>query len=109
MCRCKSRCGGICPFTFGIALGLTAGIGVILWSAWVMYYGMPHLMSGYPDMSFSWADSIKHALWAVLKGFVFGFVLILIYDGLLCCKKKMCKKDDKKCEGKCCCCSPDKK
>jgi hypothetical protein len=100
------KCGsgkGFCPVTFGLALGLTCALGVLFWTAWVMWFGVPAMIEGQMYMmkvAETWADAAIFAVWALVKGFVCGFVFAMIYDLILCCKSKCC--------GKCNCCDTKK-
>lgn len=98
-CCSGGKCCGpasLCPVSFGLALGITCALAVIVWSAWVMYFGMPEMMEGMkmmvPD---TWMGVLKHSLLCLVKGFIFGFVLVVIYDFVVCCGKKFCCRKDK--------------
>lgn len=81
--------GKLCPFTFGLALGITCGLFMFFWSIWVMYYGMPtSLPAAYAIANPSWSTSGVLGLIGLVKGFVFGLVFAFIYDLILCCCKK---------------------
>jgi len=97
-CNSCGKGKGLCPVTLGLALGLTCSLAVIIWSAWVMWFGMPAFMEGHIMMQASetWSETWVRAIWALGKGFVGGFFFALIYDLLLCCKHKCC--------GSCDCC-----
>lgn len=101
--KCNSGGKGFCPVTFGLALGLTCALGVLVCTAWVMWFGMPEMMAGQTSMHVaeSWSQAGIWSVYALLKGFVGGFVFALIYDLICCCKSKCC--------GKCSCCSSNKK
>lgn len=102
-CGCGVKGKGLCPVSFGLALGITVGLIVFLWSVWVMYYGVPASMADYHMEIPTWMSSTKNALWALLKGFIFGFVVALIYDLIsCCCKCKCCRRTDVKCGCSCC-------
>jgi hypothetical protein len=106
-CGKCGNCKGICPVTFGLALGITYGLFMMVlawvatWFGWgssvVDQYSA--ILSGY-DASF--VGGLIGFLWGLLKGFVFGFVLIMIYHLICCCKKKCCGNGNK-C-GCCGCC-----
>jgi cytochrome bd-type quinol oxidase subunit 2 len=99
--KCGSgRSKGLCPVSFGLALGITSALAVFIWSIWIMYYGMPPMMVERHILMPTWSSSSIHALWALLKGFVFGFVFALFYDLFACCFKSMW---GKKQEGTCGC------
>jgi hypothetical protein len=102
MCEKCSNGKGFCPVTFGLALGLTCFIFVIICSAWMLWFGVPHMFQGMEYMKVAdWSQAGMFAVCALIKGFLFGFVFALIYDLIKCCKSKCC--------GKCSCCTPDKK
>jgi hypothetical protein len=96
--KCGKCCGGLCPFSLGIAVGLTFFFAVLFWSLWVLHYGVPASMAGehyfVPD---TLSAGFILALLCFLKGFVGGFFVALFYDLCGKCKKCCCKKD-----GKCC-------
>lgn len=100
------KCGtrkGLCPVTLGLALGITFALCVLFWGVWAMWFGLPAGMEEQMHMmvAHDWASIVSHSVWALLKGFVGGFVFALIYDLLLCCKSKCC--------GKCSCCNDSSK
>ncbi|MBX3709856.1 MAG: hypothetical protein KIT56_04670 [Gammaproteobacteria bacterium] len=96
----KEKCGcmKLCPVSLGLALGLACGLGVFLWSIWVMYFGVTPMMAEYHIPVLSLKEGTIHALWAFLKGFVFGFFVALFYDLIsCCCKSKWCCKKGCEC------------
>jgi hypothetical protein len=96
----KCGCMKLCPVSFGLALGLTAAFGFLIWTAWIMYQGMPPMMEGMPLPT--WSGAGMHAFWMLVKGFIFGFAFALIYDFVACCMAKCCKKSTS-------CCNTDSK
>lgn len=95
------KCGKyarLCPFSFGLALGITCGIAVLIMAAMVMNnMASPEMETLQAHLT--WSIAVIHSLWAILKGFVFGFVLVLIYNliqkiGAKCCASKS---SDEKC------------
>lgn len=95
-CYRKSSC--LCPVSFGLALGLVSGVTVFLWSLWMMYNGLPPMMAGHVPPP-TVMGGLTHGLWALLKGFIFGFFVALIYDFFACyCKAMCCKKSSETCE-----------
>jgi hypothetical protein len=86
----KCGCGKLCPVSLGLALGFLGAFAVLLWTAWIMYQGMPPEMANVPMPD--WMTAFKHAFWALVKGFIFGFFLALFYVFFACCMAKMCKK-----------------
>lgn len=97
----SSSCGKgarFCPFSFGLALGLTGAVMMLVWTAWLMYHGMPVGMDS-QMMPASWGDAFVHAFWILVKGFVFGFVFAFIYNWIACwCKARCCASS----KGECC-------
>lgn len=88
-CKCNKR---ICPFGFGLALGITCALAVILETLYVMYFGPSPWMEQMHMVAPSMQEGAMHALMVFVKGTVFGFVLILIYNLMLCFKGMCCKK-----------------
>ncbi|EKD73735.1 MAG: hypothetical protein ACD_45C00208G0002 [uncultured bacterium] len=70
----------LCPCAFGLALGLTSAIAILVWSIWMMYYGVPSAMAGHVMVPASAAEVVVWMAIALLKGFIFGFVLIALYN-----------------------------
>lgn len=103
--KCGKKCKCFCPVSFGLALGLTGALMVLLWSAWVMSNGMPAGMDSHMMMPSSWGVAFGHSFWVFVKGFVFGFVFAFLYNVISCwCKAMRCH--DK---GECCDASEKKK
>ncbi len=97
--KCSSGGKGFCPVTLGLALGLTCALGVLICSAWSMWFGMPAFMEGHMTMRVAdnWSDAGMNAVWSFIRSFVAGFFFALIYNLICCCKSKCC--------GKCSCCA----
>lgn len=94
---CSAGKKGFCPVTFGLSLGLTCALMVLVCSIAAMYgfnFVEEHMMVKLAD---NMSDAGMLAVWALVKGFVGGFVFALIYDLICRCKSKCC--------GKCTCCS----
>jgi len=91
----------LCPVSFGLALGLVLGLGYFIWALWVIYYGPSAMMIAAHMPVPTVTGGAIHAFWALVKGFVAGFFLILFYDWISCCcnNKWCCKKDDSCCSG----------
>ena|SRR3990167_2450817 len=110
----KGKHFGLCPISFGLALGITCGIVVLFWAIGEMYYGISPMMQAQGITQLTWGSSIILAIWALVKGFIFGIILALIYDFILylgakCrCKSMSGCKCGCSCEG-CTCCKPEKK
>jgi hypothetical protein len=99
-CCCTKR-KKLCPLSFGVALGITAGLAYFIWVLWVIYNGPTPMMAEYHIPMPTMQDGIIHALWILLKGFVFGFFLALFYDLISCCCKMRCCGS----KGNCSCCN----
>lgn len=94
---CSSkRC--FCPVTVGLALGLTCALGVLFISIWAICCGLPAGLEGQMlrPVPGDWSAAAVRAVWALIKGFIGGFVFAMIYNFLCCLKSKCC--------GKCNCC-----
>lgn len=101
-CRCNKK---ICPFGFGLALGLTCALAVILETLWVLYFGPSPWMEQMHMAALTWQQGFMHALMVFVKGTLFGFVLILLYNGMICLKGMGCKKYAG--DSNCACCRSD--
>lgn len=100
-CGCGKSSKGLCPVSFGLAIGVTSALAVFLWAVWVMMYGMsPMMAANMPEPT--WGGAAMHALMALVKGFVFGFVVAAIYDFCICCCKWKCCKSNGTCNCSCC-------
>lgn len=90
---CRSK--GLCPVSFGFAIGITAFLAILVWSAWMMIHGVPEEMAAmHPHMVLTWGATFAYALLALVKGFIFGFVVALFYDCFVCCCKAGCCRKD---------------
>lgn len=99
-CGCGKKAKGLCPVSLGLAIGLTSALAIFLWSAWIIMHGMPPEMANMPGPT--WGDAGMHALMALIKGFVFGAVVGIIYDFCICCCKWKCCKSNGTCNCSCC-------
>lgn len=80
-----------CPFTFGIALGLTCFLSMFICGIALLVYNVsPTTMPMMMPTPTSIGDAFLYSLWGLIKGFLFGFFFALIYDGILCCWKRKC-------------------
>lgn len=105
-CGCGKKGVRFCPFSFGLALGITLGLFVFLCSVWMMYHGIPASLAALNLEVPTWATSITHGLWGLLKGFIFGLIFALIYNCITCCcRMKCCKNSNGSCSCGCDCCS----
>ena len=87
----------LCPVSFGLAVGIVSFFAVFIWTLWVMNYGMPPLMIAMHIPVPTLGKGFVHALFALLKGFLFGFFVALLYDIISCCFAA-CRKSDGKYE-----------
>jgi hypothetical protein len=94
----KSSC--LCPVSLGLALGVTCFLGMFFMSVAVMngYVPPPEMTALKPEVT--WSLAFTHSLWALLRGFVFGFVLAFFYNMFACCMRMCCRRSDK--TGECC-------
>jgi hypothetical protein len=104
-CDKDGRSKKLCPLSFGLAVGIVSFFAVLIWTFWVMSYGLPPLMVAMHIPTPTLSGGFVHALLALIKGFLFGFFVALLYDLISCCFA--CKKSDGKCE--CENVSPEKK
>lgn len=101
MCgKCASS--KLCPVSFGIGVGLTCFFAVLIWSLWVLQYGVPVAMTEHLPVPDTLSAGFVLSLWSLLKGFIGGFFVALFYDLCLKCKRCCCK--GKVCGG--CGCTP---
>lgn len=91
-----SRCMKLCPVSFGLALGIVSFFAVLIWSLWVMSYGLPPMLEALHMPIPTLGSGFAHALLALLKGFIFGFFVALLYDLISHCMT--CKKFKGTCE-----------
>jgi len=92
-----------------MAVGLTAFFAMMIWSLWILNYGVPSSMAGSPYVPETFSAALIHSLWCLLKGFLFGFFVAVFYDLMRKCKRCCCKKSDGKCDNCGCPVSPEKK
>ena len=93
MCdKCGGGRKGLCPVSMGLAVGLTFGLAVLVWTAWTMWGGMTMGTMSHMMPPSDWAEAFTMAGWCLLKGFFFGFFIALFYDIISCCISKCCKK-----------------
>ncbi len=96
----------ICPFSFGLALGITSAIAMYVWAWWAMQSGassdeMAKQMSMLMPLTMAHVSIM--AGWALIKGFLFGFVWAGLYNLFKCCKA-MCSKGSCGCGNPSCGC-----
>ena len=97
-CGYGRRPGKLCPLSFGLAVGIVSFFAVLIWTLWVMSYGMPPMMAALHIAAPTLSGGFVHALLALVKGFLFGFFVALFYDLIACCFASWCKKSDESCE-----------
>lgn len=108
------NCGNsmkLCPFSFGLAMGLTAALASLVWMCWVMYAGQTPMMVQFNIPVPTLHEGAIKAFYMLLKGFAAGVVFALIYDMIACCCRSMCcKKSGEQCDsGECCDDKPKKR
>lgn len=86
---CSCRKGMLCPFSFGLAVGIVFFFAVLIEALWVMQFGLPPFMEAMHMPMPTLQSSFIHALTVLAKGFLLGFFIALIYDLIRsCCHKK---------------------
>lgn len=101
-CCCRGMC--LCPFSFGLAVGITSFLAVFIWGVWMMHSGMPQIgMARALGMPLTWGATFAAAVWALIKGFVFAFVVAGIYDFFACYLKSKCAAKHGSDKNVCCC------
>lgn len=87
----------LCPVSFGLAVGIVTFFAVLLWSLWIVLYGMPPEMAAMHIPVPTVGMAFLHALYGLIKGFIFGFFVALLYDLIsgCCCKCKCCRRCEK--------------
>jgi len=108
---CSNSCKGgskkLCPVSFGLAVGVVGFFAVLIWSLWVIHYGIPPMMVEMHMPAPTLTGAFVHALLVLIKGFIFGFFVALFYDLFSCCTMR--RKSDDQCGSGGCGSSPDKK
>ncbi len=85
----------LCPVSLGLAVGLVSFFAVLLWSLGVIFYGFSTAMIAMHLPITTLGQGFVVALLALLKGFLFGFFVALLYDVISCCVR--CRKSCEKC------------
>lgn len=80
---CKAK--KLCPVSFGLAVGVVSFFAVFIWTLWVIQYGMPPMMVEMHIPMPTVSGGLVHALLALVKGFLFGFFVALLYDCFSSC------------------------
>src|SRR5258708_938994 len=84
-CEKGGKIAKLCPLSFGLAVGGVSFLAVLIWTLWIMTYGMPPMMIAMHMPVPTLSMGFVHALLALLKGFLFGFFVALFYDLIACC------------------------
>lgn len=84
-CENGGKAKALCPVSFGLAIGIVSFFAVLMWSLWAMHYGMPAMMVAMHIPTPTLQGGFVHALLALIKGFLFGFFVALLYDVFACC------------------------
>ena len=98
-CGKGCKCARLGPVSLGLGVGVTSGLAVFIWSIWIMYHGMSPMMAQLHVPVPTWGSAVIHALWTLLKGFIFGFFIAVFYDLFAWLMAKCCKKSDDTGEG----------
>jgi hypothetical protein len=93
----KCGCSRLSPIPLGFAVGLTCGLFMmaLAWIAWIWGFGAMLVQQEaaiFPGFEASLNGGFYGLGWGILQGFIFGLVLGIIYNILMCCRS-------------CCCCS----
>lgn len=101
MCKTGGSKAKLCPFSLGIAIGVTKGLFILLlaWVAMWTGFGMSmvnHIASVHSGYSASFVGGLMGGLWGLVWGFIFGFVVALIYDWCLCCCSRKSSSEENK-------------
>jgi hypothetical protein len=93
----------LCPVSFGVAVGLTCALAVIIGALWVgIFGGLPMGVAG-DIAAMSFMNGVVFFIVAFIKGFLFGFFVALFYDWIVCCccKKAGCCCKKSECKSEC--------
>jgi chromate transport protein ChrA len=69
----------------GLAIGIVGFVAVLIWDFWAMHHGMPKAMIAMHVPALTVRSAFEHALFVLIKGFLFGFFVALLYDLFVCC------------------------
>lgn len=91
----KGRCG-LCPITLGLSIGITCFLMVFAWALWIVYHDAGVLPAPVPafmhEKILTVMEGLKMGGFGFVKGFIFGFLVALIYDVIkkacACCRGK---------------------
>lgn len=85
----------LCAGKFGFAFGLIWALGMLLlgWAAWLWGYGTP-LVALWSTVYLGYAPTflggIYGALWGFVDFFIFGWLVIVVYNACCKCCNKSC-------------------
>lgn len=88
-------CMKLCPVSLGLAVGIVSFFAALIWTFYVMIYGLPPMMVAMHVPVPTLGRGFVHALFVLIKGFLFGFFVALFYDWIASCIYNCCKKSDK--------------
>jgi len=94
-----SKGKGLCPISFGLAIGVTCAIFMMLgaWIAAFWGYGTELIDQRalmYHGYTATFVGGLVGGLWGLVKGFIFGALIAFFYNCISACKSKCCKCDD---------------
>lgn len=91
------KAAGLCPVSFGLALGFTLALAALVCSIWAMKYGAPATLAAHMLVPANFTDVGVNTLYAFFKGLIFGFVVAFFYDWILSCCNKKCGNNNSGC------------
>ena len=96
--NCENSKKGICPFSFGVAVGIVCGLFMMSFAWMAAFWGVGALMiEQYANFYYGYAPTflggLAGGLWGLIDGFIFGFLVAYFYN---CCTR-CCKKSGKGC------------
>lgn len=85
---------------FGLALAVAYGLAVLVMLIIIMVgYAPAEMAAMHTDVT--WQAVLTHVLWALLEGFIFGWVLAFLYNCFACCVAMCCNKSNGECGCSC--------
>jgi hypothetical protein len=85
----------LCPISLGVAIGITSALVIFIGFVWMMNTGVPPILEKMPPIT--WGVVWYYTFCALIKGFIFGFIVALIYDLMQCAMAKCCRKESTGC------------
>lgn len=79
----KCKCMRLCPFSFGLAWGITYALTILVITVAIMHGEAPPGMPFFKGEVLTWYLVWKHTLIALVEGFIYGLIFAFIYDGIL--------------------------